>query len=56
MKLTKQERNQKSSKPPARPYSAPRLIVYGTIQALTQAGNGSLQENNPGQGPTSKFP
>jgi hypothetical protein len=29
------------------PYTAPRLVRYGDVRALTQAGSGDLHENNP---------
>lgn len=30
-----------------RPYAAPRLVRYGDVRVLTQAGSGTLLENNP---------
>ena len=30
-----------------KPYATPRLIRYGPVSGLTQAGSGSLNENNP---------
>ena len=29
------------------PYFTPRLVRYGDVRALTQAGSGNLNENNP---------
>lgn len=33
-----------------RPYTAPRLRVWGTVGALTQAGSGQSAEMMPGMG------
>ena len=30
-----------------KPYATPRLVCYGDVRVLTQAGSGSLNENNP---------
>jgi hypothetical protein len=33
---------------PKKPYSAPKLVVYGTVSKLTQAGTGSANDGAPG--------
>ena len=33
---------------PKKPYSAPKLVVYGTVSKLTQAGTGSANDGSPG--------
>jgi len=30
-----------------KPYATPRLVRFGDVRVLTQAGSGSLNENNP---------
>ena len=35
-------------------YNPPRLVCYGTVRVLTQAGPSGANENNPGQGSINK--
>ena len=37
-------------------YTTPVLKSFGSVSEVTQAGTGSLFEQNPGQGPTTKRP
>ena len=44
----------KETKTPKKIYNPPRLVCYGTVRVLTQAGASGTNEQNPGQGSSNK--
>ena len=44
----------KETKTPKKIYNPPRLVCYGTVRVLTQAGASGTNKQNPGQGSTTK--
>jgi hypothetical protein len=48
MKYLSEDREQHVQQSKARPYNAPRLVVYGAVRDITSGGTGKASENNQG--------